>query len=761
MSAVGLGILKQHGSNAVEVAKAVRAKVKALEGSVPPEFKLSIRSDNTRFISQSVNQLNFTLVISALLTALVCYVFLGSWTSTFNVLLAIPTSIVGAFIAIYFCGFTMNTFTLLGLSLAIGVVVDDAIMMLENIVRHRELGLGRRAAAIVGSKEITFAALAATMAVVAIFLPVIFMKGVIGRYFFQYGITVSAAVCLSLLEALTLTPMRCSRYLTVSHSPTGFAARIDRFFVGLAARYQNVLRVLLKSYWTCAITIAAAFAFFGASLLIAKRLPSELMPAQDQSMIALRFKGKVGTALPNTDAQIKTAEEYLGKQPEIEGVFTMVGGFGGDAVNQGMAFVTLVPPDKRNLSQAQLIQKLRTEIKPLLPNMQVIAQDLSLRGFAASRGFPIEFVVQGPVWEDLYSNTKTMMDKMRDSGLFADVNTDVQDDVPEIKVVPNRDLMAAHGVSLTSVTTAVNALIGGAILNGTTEYAKAGHRYQIELRLSAHERTKAEQLNAIFVRNNRGEMLPLSKLVSIEQRPALQSISRLNRFRAITVYANPAPGHNQNEGLKMVETMGRETLPAGYYVKLTGSAQSFQESFQSLVAALILGILVSYMVLASQFNSFIHPVTVLLALPFSMSGAFIALMLFHQSINIYSLIGFILLMGLVKKNSILLVDFTNSVRAEGLAVKDALLKACPVRLRPILMTSVATVVGALPEALSLGPGAETTIPMAVSIIGGVSASTVLTLFVVPCAYALFAKLERPEAIEADEVGVPSGIPVGS
>ncbi|MDB5038748.1 MAG: acriflavin resistance protein, partial [Bacteriovoracaceae bacterium] len=292
--AVGLGILKQHGSNAVEVAKLVREKVKEIAPTIPKQFKLSIRSDSTRFIKQSVDELNFMLLLSALLTSLVCYLFLGSWTSTMNVLMAIPTSIVGAFIVIYFFGFTLNTFTLLGLSLAIGVVVDDAIMMLENIVRHRELGEKKREAALKGSKEITFAALAATIAVAAIFLPVIFMKGVIGRYLYQYGITVTAAVGLSLIEALTLTPMRCSQYLKVQHQSGGFAGKVDALFHRLAGFYQKILGVLLLNRWK---TIFVTLALFFASLIIGKHLDLEMMPAQDQSQIMLRFKGKVGSSL--------------------------------------------------------------------------------------------------------------------------------------------------------------------------------------------------------------------------------------------------------------------------------------------------------------------------------------------------------------------------------------------------------------------------------------------------------------------------------
>jgi hydrophobe/amphiphile efflux-1 (HAE1) family protein len=741
-----LGILKQHGSNAVDVANSVRKKLKEITPLIPPGWHADLRSDNTRFIKQSVDELLFTLGLSALLTAIVCYLFLGSLTSTMNVLMAIPTSIIGTFTAFLFFNFTLNTFTLLGLSLAIGIVVDDAIMMLENIVRHREMGQGKKEAALNGSVEITFAALAATIAVCAIFLPVVFMQGVIGRYFLQYGITVTVAVLLSLLEALTLTPMRCSRYLKIDHDPKGIALWMNTFFHKLALGYTRILSVLLAHRIK---TVIVAVFLFLASLLVAKKVPSEMMPAQDQSQMMLRFKLPVGTALPVTNDKMSQVEKYILQQPEVDGIFSVVGGFGGDAVNQGQAFVTLVDPDKRKATQTELIQKYRKELKHKISGMEIVVQDLSLRGFAATRGFPVEFIVQGPNWDKLFSVTNDIMDKLTESKKLVDVNTDVQPNMQEVRITPNRQKLAQHAVSLVTVTNVINALVGGDIMDGKTMYPKGGHRYQMELRLVETQRDKVADLDRIKFRNNRGEVIPLRELVDIKIEPSLMLISRLNRFRAIKVYANPAPGVSQQEAMKLTQQITKSMLPPGYTLEMTGSSQSFQESFRSLLIALAMGILVSYMVLASQFNSFIHPITVLMALPFSFSGAFIGLLVTHNSINIYSLIGFILLMGIVKKNSILLVDFTNQMRAEGLNVHDALIKACPVRLRPILMTSIAVVAGALPEAMSLGPGAETTIPMATAIIGGVIASTFLTLFIVPCVYSLLTYFEQPDTLEAE------------
>ena len=746
---VGIGIVKQHGSNAVEVAELVRKKLKQIQPTLPKGYHIDVRNDNTVFIKQAVNQLVFTLVLSAILTSLVCFLFLGSWTSTLNVLLAIPTSVIGAFTALYFFHFTLNTFTMLGLSLAIGIVVDDAIMMLENIVRHRQMGKGKKQAAIDGANEIYFAAMAATIAVVAIFMPVAFMQGVIGRYLSQFGLTVTIAVLLSLLEALTLTPMRCSRYLRVEAEEKGLAGFIERVFHKLSNGYRKILSVLLAHRWK---TLLVSAIFFISGFWMAKQVPGEMMPAQDQSMMMLRFKLPVGTPIGITEEKMNAAVDYLSKQKEVEGIFSTVGGFGGDAVNQGMTYVTLVPRDKRQMRQQELIKKFRKGLKsmPELKKVEVVVQDLSLRGFAASRGFPVEFIIQGPDWDKLNEVTKEIMDDMKASTFVTDVNTDIQANMPEVQLIPNRDKLARHSVDLNTVTGVINALVGGSILNGKTLYPKAGHRYSIELRLFATQRDKVPDLGRIKVRNNFGEVVRLSELVDVTSKPSLMLISRLNRQRAITVYANPAGKASQQEAMAQTEKLARKHLPPGYSIQMMGSSKSFKESFQSLWFALGLGLLISYMVLASQFNSFIHPVTVLMALPFSFSGAFMGLLIFHQSINMYSFIGFILLMGIVKKNSILLVDYTNQVRKEkNLGIRDALLDACPVRLRPIIMTSVAVVAGALPEALDLGPGAETTIPMSIAIIGGVIASTILTLFVVPCVYSLLSRFEGKDSLETE------------
>ena len=758
-NAIGLGIVKQHGSNAVAVGKAIRQKVEQIRPNLRTGFHLDVRLDSTKFIKESVNELNLTLLVAALLTSVVCFLFLGSWSSTFNVLLAIPTSVVGAFTALSFLGFTLNSFTLLGLSLAIGIVVDDAIMMLENIVRHHEMGKNRREAAIDGSNEITFAAFATTLAIAAIFLPVIFMRGVVGSFFFQYGITVTIAVFLSLLEALTLTPMRCARFMKSNKdNPTFIMKKMDSFMDGLAHSYGRSLAWTLNRRWT---VVFISLGVFAASLIFVSTLRKELIPAQDQSLFLLNIKTPVGSSISSTDAVFKQAESYLKSQPEVTDTYVTLGNYEqNNVVNAGTIYIILKEANARKLSQREFMDKAKNDLLKLLPaKTQVFGQDLSLTGFSASRGFPVEFIVQGPDWTKLQQLSNEMTDKLNKTGLVEDLNVDYQSNMPEVQVIPDRKKASDYGVSMSSIAQEVEYMIGGQIFNANTEYPMEDHRYYIRVRSQAGQYVLPSDLENLKVRNNKAELVPLSKLADVSVVQAPQLISRYNRIRAVPVFANVAHGKSQQDALDAVERIGKETLPQGYKVLLTGSGNAFHEAFDGLIFALILGIAVAYMILASQFNSFLHPLTILMALPFSVSGALLALFLTGQSLSLFSMIGLILLMGIVKKNSILLVDFTNQQREAGAGVTEALLKACPIRLRPIIMTSVATVAGAIPEALNFGAGAETRVPMAISIIGGVTLSTFLTLYVVPCVYSLFSSLERPDVADEPNPAL-SGVIVG-
>ena len=729
--AQGMGIKKQRGSNAVEVANGVRKALDEMRATLPSGMDLGVNFDSTRFIKESVDEIEFELMLAVALTGLVCWMFLGSFSSTLNVVLAIPMSLLGTIAVIYFLGYTLNTFTLLALSLCVGIVVDDAIMVLENIFRHAESGVDRVTAAREGTAEITFAALSATAAVIAIFVPVVFMSGLMGKFFMQFGVTLSIAVALSYVEAITLAPARASQILSTSREHRGVLGRaVDSGFNALARGYARVLGIgLRRPLWVLALAVGV----FAISVQMLRGLPGEFVPSQDQSRILVRLQTAVGSDLAEMDRQMKRAEAFINARPEVDRSFAVVGGFGGGGgggVNSGVLFVTMKPPKQRKLSQAAFSAVLRKEFNSYA-GVRAVVQDLSQAGFTAQRGFPVEVAVQGPDWDILVQTSEALMDKMRASGVVTDLDSNYELGIPELRIVPERARAADLGVSIEDIATTINALVGGVRVG---KYSAGGRRVDVRLKLLSAQRSRPEDVARLMVRTRNGELVPLSTLVSQEMRPALQAITRRDRERAISVFANIAPGHAQNEALALVEKLGKDA-PPGYRVVMGGASSSFRESFQSLLFALVLGIVVAFMVLASQFNSLLHALTVLTILPLSIAGAAFALKLSHQSINIFSLIGILLLMGIVKKNSIILVDYANQVRGKkSLDARAAMLEAGPVRLRPIMMTSFATLAAAVPSALALGPGSEVRAPMAVAVIGGVLVSTALSLLVVPAFY---------------------------
>jgi hydrophobe/amphiphile efflux-1 (HAE1) family protein len=732
--AQGVGIKKQRGANAVAVAKQVRKTLAEFQKYLPEGMTVGVNFDSTKFIEESVQEIQLELLLSVLLTALVCWMFLGSFSSTLNVILAIPMSLLGTVAIIYFLGFTFNTFTLLAMALAVGIVVDDAIMVMENIYRHAESGKDLVRAALEGTSEIAFAALAATLAVVAIFIPVVFVSGVIGRFFLQFGVTLCLAVLLSYVEAVTLAPARCSQFLVTAR--TG-RSRVGLFVDKSFSRLENLYaRVLKKGLKRPGLILLGALVLFLASLGVFMIMPSEFVPSQDQSLVNVRLQTAVGSTLQETDQLFKKVEAIVSAKPEVVRMFGTVGGWGG-GVSQGNIFVTLVPPKQRRLSQAEFSAVLRKELNAI-PGIRAVIQDLSQAGFTAQRGFPVEFSVRGPDWDKLIALSQEMMAKLAASNIVVDLDTDYRLGMPELRITPNRARISDIGVSVDDVATTLNALVGG-VLAG--KYSTGGRRLDVRVKLLAAQRSRPEDLARLQVRARSGELVPLSALVAYDEQPALQAITRRDRERAVTIYANVAPGHAQDEALKLVESLGKN-LPVGYRAVLGGASVAFRESSSSLLFALFMGILIAYMILASQFNSYLHPVTVITILPLSVAGAAFALWLNNQSLNIFSMIGLLLLMGIVKKNSIILVDYANKFRAEGFAARESMEKAGPIRLRPIVMTAVSTLMAAIPPALGIGPGSEIRMPMAIAIIGGLTLSTILSLVVVPAFYVVSDGMDK-------------------
>jgi hydrophobe/amphiphile efflux-1 (HAE1) family protein len=720
-----LGVLKQRGTNAVAVAAAVRAKVGEIQASAPEGMKIEVLSDTTRFIEESVHEIELELGLALVLTALVCWLFLGSLSSTLNVILAIPMSLLGTVAVVYFAGFTLNTFTLLGLSLAVGLVVDDAVMVMENIYRHAEMGKGKVAAAAEGTKEITFAALAATLAVVAIFLPVIFMKGVIGRFFFQFGVTLSVAVVLSYFEAITLAPARCAQILDASRESRSAVGRAaDRAFAWLERAYGRALSASLRAP---VLVLAVAIAVLGATGLVVPRIPTEFVPSQDQSQLNVRVSTEVGTTLAAAEPLISRAEKKLAARPEVARVLTTLSG------SSGSMTLTLVPPEARKLSAQQLSTEIRKELSSIA-GLRASVQDPSQQGFGVQKGYPVDFTVRGADWETLVAEAMKLKGELEASGFVTDVNTDYQVGAPEVQVVPDRRRASDLGVSMSDLGSTVSALVGG---NAVAKFSTGGRRIDVRVRLLAAQRSRPEDVGAIGVRAQQGgAIVPLSLLVTQKETAVLQAINRLDRERAVGITANVAPGKSQADAMAKVVELGK-SLPPGYRVAANGQASQLAETTSVLAFALFVGVLVAYMVLASQFNSFLHPVTVLTILPLALSGAAMGLWVAGKSLNVFSMIGVLLLMGIVKKNSILLVEYANEVRHhDGGTAAEAMRKAGPLRLRPILMTTIATMMAAVPAVLGIGPGTETRSPMAAAVLGGLTVSTILSLLVVPAFYVV-------------------------
>ncbi len=728
-SAQGMGIRKQRGANAVAVARGVRERLKEVSATLDPDLTLGIVFDSTPYVEENIHEIELTMVLAVILTALVCWLFLGSFSSTLNIVLAIPTSIAGTFAVMYFLGFTLNTFSLLAISLSIGIVVDDAIMVLENIHRHRAMGKSRIDAARDGAREISLAALAATLAIVAIFMPIAFAQGIIGKFLFQFGIVLSVAVLLSLVEALTITPARCSQFLDAGQRRTRLGRSIDAAFHTLSGLYARLLRPAVRFRW---LLLPASVAGFLASIALIPKMRMELVPSQDQSRFLVRLQTPVGSSIDSTDDACRQAEAIMAAQPELDRYFLAVGGFGGGEVNTAMMFVTLRPARERRRSMQEMMGFARSQMNRI-PGLRATIQDLSTGGFSARRSFPVEVSIQGEDFDRLAALSAELMEQATAGKLLVDVDSDYQVGMPELKIRPDRDKAGSVGVSMEDVGATLNALVGGARVG---RYESGGRRLDVRVRVRRDQRLSADHVRALRVPTASGTLVPLSEVVTMVEEPTLLSINRRGRERAVSVTANVAAGESQAAAFEEVRRIWARMDPKDATLHFSGAARTTQETTTSLIFVFLLGLFVAYVVLASQFNSFIHPITVFWALPFSISGAVLVLWWRDVSLNLYSGIGLILLMGIAKKNSIILVDYTNQVRETGRSWREAVLEACPVRLRPILMTSVSTISAALPAALSLGPGAELRLPMALAVIGGIAVSTVFTLFVVPAFYGI-------------------------
>ena len=730
VNSLGMGIVPRSGANHVEVCNLVKETMQKLQKIAPPGVNLAVAFDSSEFIKNSISDVQFDLLFGAMLASLVVFLFLRNLGSTIIIALAIPTSLIGTFSIMYALGFTMNSMTMLALSLCVGLVIDDAIVVLENIFRHGEMGADPIRAAREGTSEIAFAVIAATLAIVAVFIPVAFIRGIIGRFYFQFGVSVSAAVLISLFVAFTLTPMLCSRFLKVKKRHTSIYNILENAFLKIDGMYRKSLAWCLEHRF---IVITVAVGIFVISMGFFGILGKELIQREDRDDFVVMLETPVGTSLAVGDKKLAQCEEILRALPETRSIFALMGAGGFRSVsNKGFMFVQIKEASERERSQEEIMSYLRRELNRI-PGVVAFVEDITaMGGGGMGRSAPLQFRIKGPDLSQLSDISTKIISRLRSIDGIVGVGSDMELTKPEVRVYIDRDKAGDLGVDVRVIASAVNTLIGG---REVSQFRSGGKSYDVRVRLIPEQRAMFKDINRLLVRNSKGELVRLSSVVEVREEVGPDVINRLDRQRSTTIFAD-LENKTLGEAVKQTEKIVQETLPAGYTIEFAGQAGTMAETFQSIAFAFFLTIIITYMVLASQFESFIHPFTIMLALPLTIIGALGALFLTANSINIMSLIGMLMLIGLVVKNSILLVDYTNTLRERGLEMREAVLEAGPVRLRPILMTAISTIAGVLPIALGLGAGGESRAPMAIAVAGGMTTSTILTLFVIPVAYTL-------------------------
>ncbi len=741
---IGLGIVKQTKASTVEVADEIQKALPELRKLLPEGMKLTTAFDSSVFIRASINEVAKTILFAVGLVLLVVLAFLGSIRATLMPAVTIPISIIGTFAVMYFMGFTINILTLLAFVLAIGLVIDDAIVMLENCYRHIEMGKPRLRAAWDGAREVGFAIVATTLALIAVFLPLAFLTGTVGRLFKEFGISLAVAVIISSFVALTLTPMLCSKILKpLYHHEDGRKPRaFDRFFSWLDHFYTATLRFVLRHRL---LVFGLAFLIFGASMFLFKNLPRELVPTEDRSIAFGIVLAPEGSTLEYTNGYMLQLEDILLARPEHGGLFTATGlGFGGPGrVTNGFVFFRLKPRNEREKSQQEVVQELFPQTFSIPGILAFLVNPPSLGGRFSSS--PVEYVLQADTYETLEQSVSIMTEKATELGYLVNLDSDLRLNKPQLDIRIDRDRAAQLGVSVTDIGGVLETLLGGRV---ATEFKRGSKQYDVIVQLRPSERATPRVIEEVYVRSGSGELVQLANVVSVHETVGPKELNHYNRVRSATLTANLAPGFSLGTALDDLDRIAAEYLPPSARTDLGGQSREFRESSSKLYLMFILAIVFIYLVLAAQFESFIHPITILLSVPLAVVGAIFSLRAFDLTLNIYSQIGLVILIGLVTKNSILIVEFANQLRNRGQDVLDAVIEASRIRLRPILMTSFSTIVGVLPIALGFGAGAEARQPLGVAIVGGMFFSTFLTLILVPAVYIFMARFTRPRDLAA-------------
>jgi hydrophobic/amphiphilic exporter-1 (mainly G- bacteria), HAE1 family len=749
---VGIGVTKIPNTNTVAIIEAVEKRIaEEIRPQLPPGLDLLPVQNDALFIDEMVAALKSHLIEGTLLAALVVWLFLKSFRSTLIIATSIPVSLFGAIAVMYFFGYTFNSVTLLALLLLVGVVVDDAIVVLENIFRHREnLEPDRIKAAVSGSGEVSFAVIAASLSLAAIFAPVIFVGGILGQFLRSFAVVVTFGVLVSLFVSLTLTPMLCSRYLEVSEKHGRVYWVLERFFRGMEGAYRTTLGWGLGHRWS---VVAIALALFVSSFYFFRALPIELAPQQDEGKFFVNIRAPAGSSIHYTEGKLSEAERIVSAYPEVTTVYGVIGLGSAGQVNQALLIVRMVPRGERSRSQQEVLEQLRRDLAAI-PGVRAFPRAPGL--VPRQRTEALQFVVRGPNLQEMGQVAIALQERLQADPEIGRMDTDLQLELPQLVLEPDRVRTAALGLTSSDVALAVNMLTGGVDIAKYNDQPGDGERYDVRVKAKEGEFQQQADLAKIYLRNRNGQLVRLDNVARFRETIGPAVISRFDLQYAASFFANPTVP--LGAAVEKVRAAADESLPIGYTVSFIGEAEQMEKTSAAAMFTFALALILLYMVLASQFNSFLQPLLVMIAVPLAVIGGVIGLWIFRHSLNIYSMIGLVLLIGLVAKNSILLVDLANQRRAQGMSIDDALRDACPIRMRPVLMTSLTLILALLPAALGIGAGAETNAPLAIAVIGGMVTSTLLTLVVVPAAYSLVENWRErhhlPQAAGAGAVRAP-------
>jgi multidrug efflux pump len=742
-TAISIGVIKQAVANPLDMSNAVRAILPRVNQSMPEGMVASIGYNSTLFIERSIRNVFVTILESVALVIGIIILFLHSFRAALIPIVTIPISLIATFALMYATGLTVNTLTLLAMVLAIGLVVDDAIVMLENIYRHIEEGMRPLAAALRGAREIGFAVIAMTLTLAAVYAPVAFTPGRTGRLFLEFALTLAGAVIVSGFVALTLTPMMCSKLLRHSSRQNVFARMIEGAVGGLQRCYAVSLRMALRGR---IVVLALALLVAGAGAWTFLLLKSELSPTEDRGTVVVSGSAPEGASFDYTSRYAGEVEEILAGVPELQSYLMIVGA---GQVTQFNSYARLRDWSEREASQQEIVQRILPKLRKIA-GVQASASNppsLGVRGW----GKPVQFVIQSSAsYEEINKLARALIGRLRDNPGFADLDTDLRLNKPEVEVEIDRERAADMGLDISVIGRTLETLLGG---REVTTFEIGSEQYDVIVALPREERASFDTLSRIFVRNATGDMVQLSNVVKIRQTVVPRDLRRFNRLRAVTVEANLNPGYTLGEAIAAIDSAAREVLPKGTVTDLTGQSREFRDARSNLAVVFVLALAFIYLVLSAQFESFRDPVMIMLAVPLSITGALATLYFSGGTLNVYSQIGLVTLIGLITKHGILIVDFTNRLQDEGMARAEAIVEAAVLRLRPILMTTAAMVLGALPLVLAHGAGAESRAQIGWVIVGGMTFGTLLTLFVVPCVYSVMGR----RAVRLEPVLVPQAV----